>query len=142
MSILDKFKLRREPVDQTPVNIPVEFRKQESMDERIRRITQHSLSRQAAMEGFETFEEANDFDIPDDPVDPSTPWEIDHDAHAINAMDGGLVERPNLSAERQVELKEKVKSAKARKPKDQIDLEESIASAVAKGIKEGSEPSK
>ena len=37
------------------------------------------ISEEAASRGLETFEEANDFDISDDPVEPHTPYEEDFD---------------------------------------------------------------
>ena len=76
---------RAEVADGTPVAIPVHLQKSESMDERIRRIVQFSASQAAKQQGLETFEEADDFDIPDDPIDPSTPYEEDFDIAAISA---------------------------------------------------------
>lgn len=132
--VIGKLKrvFRVEPVDQVPVAIPVEFRKSESMDERIRRIIEHSLSQEAHRQGFEDFDEANDFDIPDDPVDPSTPWEQDYDLSIAHAVDAGVVKKPEMSAEKQVEIKQKVKEARSRKSKDQVELEDAIAEGFKK----------
>lgn len=88
-----------EPTDPTPVAVPVHLRKPESMDDRIRRIVQHSASEAARMQGLETFEEADDFDIPDDPLDALTPWEADFDLSFVQAVDGGLAQRPKLTPE-------------------------------------------
>lgn len=33
------------------------------------------LAQEAMAAGYETFEESDDFDIPDDPLDPATPYE-------------------------------------------------------------------
>jgi len=93
--------------DPTPVSIPVQLRRQESMDERIRRIIQHSASMHAQSLGLESFEEADDFDIEDDPIDPSTPWEKHFDQAIVQAVDAGLVKPPHLDPERYRELKDR-----------------------------------
>lgn len=61
--------------DPQPVEIPARFKRPETLAEQIRRVTQGALSLQAAEQGFETFEEAEDFDIDDDSFDPSSPYE-------------------------------------------------------------------
>lgn len=135
MSLLDKFTIKRhnssrarEVLDSTPITIPVNLRRSESMDERIARIVQHSVSKQAADQGLETFEEADDFDIPDDPLDPSSPWETDFDMAAANAVDRGVVQKPDLSPDRYRELQEKYppkgskKSDPSKKPEDEPPL--------------------
>lgn len=141
MSKLVDYVLRREPVDDVPVAIPVHVRRSESMDERIRRITEHSLSRAAADQGLETWEEANDFDIPDDPIDPETVWERDFEMATAESVDRGVVERPQLDPERLADIKHKVKNYKPPRPQEQIDLEDAIASAVARALKGSQEPS-
>lgn len=135
MSIIDKVKskLRREPVDQTPVAIPVQFRKSESMDERMRRIIDHSYMMEMRNQGFESFEDADDFDIPDDPVDPASPWEDDFDAAAAAAVQHGVARAPDITPQRAAEVREKVKNARRRKSKDQVDLEDAIAEGFRKG---------
>lgn len=61
--------------DPTPVAMPVGFKRPETLAEQVRRLVRTTISREAAEAGAETFEESEDFDIPDDPVDPSTPFE-------------------------------------------------------------------
>lgn len=68
-----------EILDQTPVALPVGYKKQIPLNERIRSMVREEASRWAQENGNETFEEADDFNIADDPVDPSTPWEEDFD---------------------------------------------------------------
>lgn len=85
-----------EPTDPVPTATPAGLRKAESMDERIRRIIEHSASIAAAQSGLESFDEADDFDIPDDPVDALTPWEADFDLASVSAIDGGVVARPQV----------------------------------------------
>lgn len=56
----------REIPDPTPVEIPAEFQRPESMDDKIRRMISGYMSVQAVAEGRESFEDANDFEIPDE----------------------------------------------------------------------------
>lgn len=81
--------------DPTPMALPIGHHPNESMDARIARIVSHSLSVQAEKEGFETFSDADDFDIEDDPVDPSTPWETDFDLATAHAAERGVVQSPS-----------------------------------------------
>lgn len=61
--------------DPTPMAPPVGFKRQPSLSEQIRQMILSEKLRQEAEEmGYETFEEADDFDVDDD-FDPSTPYE-------------------------------------------------------------------
>lgn len=61
----------REALDPTPVAIPVGFKRPPSLEEQIKRlVADRDIQRSLSEAGVETFEEANDFDIPDDPPDP------------------------------------------------------------------------
>lgn len=67
-------ELGQEVLDNTPLSIPVPFTRPEPIHQRIRRMI--LLAQREAGEGYETEEEANDFDVPDDPnPDPTSPWE-------------------------------------------------------------------
>lgn len=68
-----------EKLDTTPVEMPLGFQHPEPLEERIRRLIRSSVSDHAHDQGAETFEEADDFDIPDDDSDPITPFEMDFD---------------------------------------------------------------
>lgn len=68
-----------EELDPTPVSKPVRFNRQGSTLDEIRHAL-GILNREAAERGLETFEESDDFDVEDDPVDPQTRWEIAADA--------------------------------------------------------------
>lgn len=63
-----------ELLDPTPVAIPTGFKVPETMEQRVQRLTRTSMSALAAEQGYETFEESEDFNIGDD-IDPSTPYE-------------------------------------------------------------------
>lgn len=68
-----------EVLDSTPLALPLGFKKPESLDDQIRRLVRTHISAQAQEQGFETWEDADDFDIPDDQADPATPFEMDFD---------------------------------------------------------------
>lgn len=64
-----------EVVSSVPVAPPVGYKKQPSMFDRVRELIQSERLAAAARDaGFETFEESEDFDIPDD-MFPASPYE-------------------------------------------------------------------
>ena len=67
-----------EVLDPRPMEIPAGFRKPESLAETVQRLTRGAIARHAAEQGFESFEESEDFDVDDD-FDPSTPYEAEFD---------------------------------------------------------------
>ena len=69
----------REIPDPTPVSLPVGFQTPEPLDVRIQRLVRTQLSNLADEQGYETFEEAEDFEVPDDDMDPATPFEMEFD---------------------------------------------------------------
>jgi len=71
------FKGNRLYMDPRPVAPPVGYEKQPSMIDVIRQQVAQA-SKMAEEEGFETVEEANDFDCPDDPF-PTSPYEFTED---------------------------------------------------------------
>ncbi len=60
--------------DQTPLSLPLNFKRPETLAEQVQRLVRTHVSREAAAAGAETFEEAEDFDVDDD-IDPSSPYE-------------------------------------------------------------------
>lgn len=69
-------KYGREVPDSVPMEVPIGYTHPPTLSDMIRRMVHHTeLQRAAAAEGFDTFEEGEDFDIPDDPLDPLTPYE-------------------------------------------------------------------
>lgn len=66
--------LGREKPSDRPMAPPIGFKKQPSMIENIRNMIHHELSQRAAEQGFETADEADDFDVGDD-YDPHSPYE-------------------------------------------------------------------
>lgn len=66
----------REFPDPTPMSPPVGYVKQDSLAEQIRRVVRsEKLAMEAEAAGYETFDEADDFDIEDDPL-PMSPYEM------------------------------------------------------------------
>lgn len=61
--------------DPRPMQIPAGFKRPETLQEQVQRLIRGEMSRRAAEQGMETFEESEDFDIDDDAMDPRTPYE-------------------------------------------------------------------
>lgn len=61
--------------DPTPVEVPLHLRRPASIQDDIKRMVREELSRAAADAGEETFEEADDFSVDDDP-DPFSQYEL------------------------------------------------------------------
>lgn len=62
--------------DPTPIAPPLGYKRQPSMVEHIRNMVKSErLRAEAESAGAETFEEADDFDVEDDPLEPNTPYE-------------------------------------------------------------------
>lgn len=65
----------REVLDPTPVEVPLHFRRPPTLQEQIKQFVRGEFSRQAADDGFDTFEEADDFEIDEDP-DPISKYRV------------------------------------------------------------------
>ena len=61
--------------DPTPVEVPLNFRRPPSLNDRIRSMIAREMSQYASAQGAETFEEANDFEVDEDP-DFKSPYEV------------------------------------------------------------------
>lgn len=94
--------------------LPVGFSRPPTLAEQVARLVRsQQMADFAAAQGLESFEEADDFDIPDDPVDPTTPYEADFDLAAVKSSDYGLTASPATPDAYQA--KERVKEAKNSK---------------------------
>lgn len=70
----------QEILDPNPIEVAAGFRRPETLQESIERIMRVSEVVAQARSGYETFEEADDFDVPDDDTfDPDTPFEQVYD---------------------------------------------------------------
>lgn len=72
-----KFDARgREIPDPTPIEVPAGARRPETLQEMVRRFMRVEMSKAGQAEGFESFEEADDFDVGDDD-DLKSEYELD-----------------------------------------------------------------
>lgn len=65
-----------ENTDPTPLRLPLGFKRPETLAEQVQRLVRTHISRTAEDQGFESFEESEDFDVDDDLGDPTTPYEV------------------------------------------------------------------
>lgn len=66
----------QEMPDPVPMAVPVGYNQSPTLADMIKRMVRNQLLAQAAnAEDIDTFEEAEDFEIEDDPLDPHTPYE-------------------------------------------------------------------
>lgn len=55
-----------EILDTTPVEVPLHYRRPETLEEKLKRVVHNELSMAASARDMETFEESDDFDVEDD----------------------------------------------------------------------------
>lgn len=81
----------REKPDPTPIAPPIGYKRQPSLAEQIRNMVRSErLAMEAQAAGYETFEEADDFDTGED-LDPRSPYEVEFDPPlAANANPPGF----------------------------------------------------
>lgn len=80
-------ELGQEVPDPTPMAPPVGYTPRPSLSEQIREMVRSErLRMEAEMLGAESFEDADDFDISDDPVDPSTPYESVFEGRSVSEL--------------------------------------------------------
>lgn len=82
-NILTKIKDRltsqgHENLSSEPIQVPLGMKRPETLAEQVQRLVRTSVSEHARMNGMETFEESEDFEIEDD-LDFSTPYETHFD---------------------------------------------------------------
>lgn len=80
----------REIPNPIPAEIPLNFRRPPTLQEQIKMYVRRELSMQAADDGHETFEEADDFEVDDD-YDPSSPYEENFDVEQPATSSDGSV---------------------------------------------------
>lgn len=66
----------RETLDNSPVCLPLRFKKQDNLAAQVRDLVKAQFSALAEAQGFESFEEADDFNVGDD-YEPNSPYELD-----------------------------------------------------------------
>lgn len=81
--------------DPDPTVLQVTTPEPESLEQRIARLVGDArIQADISNAGFETFEEADDFEMDDDDFDPRSPWEANFDLAAIAAEHGGVIQPP------------------------------------------------
>jgi len=99
-------------MDPVPLAPPIGYKHQPSMVEIVRdMIKSNNLALAAAQGGKETFEEAEDFDIPDDPVQLVSQWENQHDPSLEELLTAGKEIEKAAARKKQEELGKKPSSS-------------------------------
>lgn len=130
--------LGHEKLDDTPLAVPLGFQRPPTLAEQVARLVRSERFKESLEdEDLETFEEADDFDIPDDPVDPTTPYEEDFDHAIISAVDKGVVRPVDLSAAKEAQSR----LDKHPRKKSVDKFEEEIPNKGSKKAIEGVSPS-
>lgn len=114
----------REYNDPNPVEWPIGVDVPESLEQKIARMVRTGVSQLADEQGFETFDEANDFDDEDPEALPDSVHELDDDQAAIAADEAAVRRIPKQfreAFERETERKrnvaeQKLKDIAAEKP--------------------------
>lgn len=111
--------------------LPIGFEHPRSPQEILARLM-HDPAFQKGLEdnGVETFEEADDFNVDDDPFPmPDVPFEHDHDLAYATAAHHGLAEK--LTEERSFNVRDAIRNAvsKPKKPVTATTLPEAVVSA-------------
>lgn len=65
----------KELPDSKPMVVPIDLRKPETIQQQVARLVTLKMIQTQSNVGKESFDDANDFNIDDDPVEPNTPWE-------------------------------------------------------------------
>lgn len=86
-------------VDSTPMAPPLGYVEHEPLALQIRRMVMSEQLRLAAESaGMESFEEADDFEMEDDPVDPKSPYENDFEPSVAELLKAGRAELERKAA--------------------------------------------
>lgn len=85
-----------EILDTTPVEVPLNYRRPETLEEKMRRVVHGALSEQAAAQGKETFEESNDFDVGPEDGEPDL-----FSPHQLTDMEEEISESAKANADMQ-----------------------------------------
>lgn len=127
---LSKYNDKGEEIpDPNPVAVPVDFVRPVPLGERIRQLVRsETLARELAAAGIETFDEADDFDVPDDIGERESPYEDNFDPERPGAiareqeLRAGFVE--DIPVERKHKARETVEKYKKKgSHKDASDSE-------------------
>lgn len=109
----------KEFLDPTPMAPPLGYKQQPSMVDHIRNMIRSEKLRQEALDaGYETFEEADDFDVGDD-IDPHSPYEVDFEPEGVRQVR----EAVEAAEKKAVEAAAKIEEAPPASPAPAKDAE-------------------
>lgn len=105
----------RELCNPVPLEVDVSLQKPLSLKERVQRLLRNELSQQVSAQGFETFEESQDFDVYDDFDVPEalTPYEA-----TLMAAERPLEPGENPSEERPAQTSQPAPSSSPENPEN------------------------
>lgn len=107
----------KEYPDPVPMAPPVGYAAPPNIMDMIRSMVRsEALKRLADEQGFDNFDEANDFDLPDDPIDPRTPYESD--------FEPPVAERPSTPAVSPSPVTAVAEAGVASPPPGKVELEQ------------------
>lgn len=123
-----------ELMDPTPVALPMHFRRPESINDMMKRLIKTHLSKAAAAENSESFEEADDFNVEGEEKEPTTPYEDD-----LEGLDAPAINEPK---ERHDAFKKKLqKIDEARKKQaEALEKREAVKAAAKEAAKTAAKP--
>lgn len=103
--------------DPTPLELPVGFTRPPTLDELVARlIIDPRVQAELRASGIETEEEANDFDIPDELPDPTSPYQETDVITDADEMRNGFRARPDVHAILEKARRERAEANKKPEP--------------------------
>lgn len=134
--------------DPRPVELPIGMTRPETVEQMIQRMVRGRLSDLAEEQGYETFDEANDFDVEDETFDPDTPYEVEFDPFLGREMtaDDFMRRRDEYqalyekAAHREAEELERARSDGGKEPRSGDGPAEPDDKIAPEGRSVGSEP--
>lgn len=114
--------------DPTPIALPVGFQRPPTIDELYARLVHDpAVQRELSDAGFETEEEANDFDVPDEMPDPTSPFQQEDSVITeADEIRNGYRPKVDLNA---VYIKAKKEAEANKKPEPSKPVEGEITDA-------------
>lgn len=107
---------KEEIVDSTPVDAMLHRAKPETLQQMVARLVVNSqMQRELQNAGFETFEEANDFDVHDEFMDPETPYEALYQVEEMMKAEALEAKKEKARIEAETKIKQKVRKNWSKK---------------------------
>lgn len=112
--------------DPTPIEIPIGLKRPPSMNERIKEMVRGALSQSAVNAGRESFEEANDFSIPDPDGSqlPISPHELKDAEDEVPVEE--FIRRRGIEIKEEAKKKEEEKNVSQRHSQTESDVDSRV----------------